>query len=122
MDTPVETLLEFFPKKPKSEDFILSSWNVPVVCMSQLLKRQGDLSTDGKVKCSNRHFEYLFNFSVKMYMRMRSSVKSLIHKSWRNDITWSEPILKALALAFAFAAWGLTLDLYQHMVTENKVC
>lgn len=53
---------------------------------------------------------------------MRSSVKSLIHKSWRNDITWSEPILKALALAFAFAAWGLTLDLYQHMVTENKVC
>ena len=53
---------------------------------------------------------------------MRSSEKSLIHKSWRNDITWSEPILKALALAFAFAAWGLTLDLYQHMVTETKLC
>lgn len=50
---------------------------------------------------------------------MRSSVKSLIHKSSRNDITWSEPILRALALAFAFAAWGLTLDLYQHTVTEN---
>ena len=57
-----------------------------------------------------------------MYMRMRSSVKSLIHKSWRNDITWSEHILRALALAFAFAACGLTVDLYQHMVTENKVC
>ena len=46
---------------------------------------------------------------------MRSSVKSLIHKSWRNDITWSEAILKALALAFAFAVWGLTLDLYRKL-------
>ena len=53
---------------------------------------------------------------------MRSSVKSLIHKSWSNDITWAEPILKALALAFAFAAWGVTLNLYQHMLPETKVC
>ena len=80
--------------------------------MSPWLKRQGDLSTDGKVKCSNRHFEYFFHFFGKMYLRMRNSVKSLIHKSWRNDITWAEPILKVLVLVFAFAACGLGLDLY----------
>lgn len=56
-----------------------------------------------------------------MYLRMRSSVKSLIHKSSRNAITWAEPILKVLVLVFAFAAWGLRLDFCQHMVTENKV-
>ena len=43
---------------------------------------------------------------------MRSSVKSLVHKLRRNDITWSEPILKALAVAFA--AWGLGLDAWTY--------
>ena len=46
-----------------------------------------------------------------MYLRMRSSVKSLIHKSSRNAITWAEPILKVLVLVFAFAAWGWGLSL-----------
>lgn len=87
--------------------------------MSPWLKRQGDLSTDGKVKCSDRHFECFFHFFLKMYLRMRSSVKSLFHKSSRNDITWTGSILMALALAFAFAAWTLTLHLYQRTVTGN---
>ena len=52
---------------------------------------------------------------------MRSSVKSLIHKSSRNAITWAEPILKVLVLVFAFAAWGLRFEawLNQHIVSSR---